>query len=89
MNVFHVVVHPTVALLNVNNHVAYVIFPLVNAFVATHTASVHVNTTLPVCHHFISTLLGADQLHTGTVLSTVTALLALVAAFLFHAASDT
>ena len=88
VNVLHVVVQPTVALLNVNNDVAYVIFPLVNAFVAIHTASVHVNTIVPASHLFISTLLGVHQLHAGTVVSTTTPLLVLPAAP-FHAVSFT
>jgi hypothetical protein len=89
VNVLHVVVHPTVAFHNVNIVVLYVISVPFNAFVATHILSVHVNTTLPVPPLFTSVLLTVHQLHAGAVVSTVTALLALVTAFLFHAASAT
>ena len=49
MNVFHVVVHPTVALsLNVTYALLNVTAPLVKLVVVTHTPSVHVNATVPV-----------------------------------------
>ena len=89
MNVLHVDVHPTVAFHNVTCALLNVISQPVNAFVATHTLSVHVNTILHVDPLFKSVLLGVHHVHTGTVISTVTVLLALVAAFVFHAASLT
>ena len=89
MNVLHVVVHPTVALLNVTCALLNVISPLFNDAVDIHTLSVHVNTTLHVAPLFKSVLLGVHHVHTGTVISTVTVLLALVTAFVFHAASAT
>ena len=58
--------------------------------VLTHAhPSVHVNTILHVAPLFKFVLLGVHHVHTGTVVSTVTALLALVTAFVFHAASLT
>ena len=89
MNVLLVALHPTVALLNVTCALLNVISPLFNAVVATHTLSVHVNTILHVAPLFKSVLLGVHHSHTGTVISTVTVSLALVAAFVFHAASLT
>ena len=89
MNVLHVVVPHTVASLNVTCALLNVISPLFNAFVFTHTASVHVNTILHVAPLFKFVLLGVHHVHTGTVISTLTLLLALVAAFVFHAASLT
>ena len=89
MNVLHVDVHHVVALLNVTCALLNVISPLFNAVVATHTLSVHVNTILHVAPLFKSVLLGVHHSHTGTVISTLTLLLALVAAFVFHAASFT
>ena len=88
MNVLHVVVHPTVAFHNVNNVVSYVIALPAKLLVATHTLSVHVNTILHVAPLFRSVLLGVHHVHTGAVVSTVTALLHVVAAA-FHAASFT
>lgn len=70
MNVLLVALHPTVALLNVNNVHEYVMFPLVNAFVLTHTQSVHVNVIVHATHHDIHAfVLGAHQLHIGFVVS--------------------
>ena len=89
MNVLLVALHPTLALLNVTYALLNVISQLFNASVLTHTLSVHVNTILHVAPLFKFVLLGVHQLHTGTVISTVTVLLALVAAFVFHAASAT
>lgn len=70
MNVLLVALHPTVALLNVNNVHEYVMFPLVNAFVLTHTQSVHVNVIVHATHHEIHAfVLGAHHLHIGFVVS--------------------
>ena len=89
MNVFHVDGHHTVALLNVTWALLNVISLALNAFVAIHTLSVHVNTILHVCPLFRFVLLGVHHVHTGTVVSTVTEFVALVTAFVFHAASLT
>lgn len=69
-NVLFVALHPTVALLNVNNVHEYVMFPLVNAFVLTPTPSVHVNVIVHPTHHDIHAfVLGAHQPHIGAVVS--------------------
>ena len=75
MNVLLVALHPTLALLNVNNVHEYVIFPLVNAFVAIHTASVHVNTILHVAFAFTYVTLGVHHVQLGFVLSIFSILL--------------
>ena len=91
MNVFHVVVHHTVALsLNVTYALLSVIAPLVKLVVDIHSASVHLNVTLPVHPLFIGDFVGCVLIvQLGAVTSTFTLLLALVTAFVFHAASAT
>ena len=65
-----VALHPTLALLNVNNVHEYVIAPLVNELVFIHTQSVHVNVIVHCTHHDIHAfVLGFHQLHTGAVVS--------------------
>ena len=89
VNVLLVALHPTVALPNVTCALLNVISLPFNASVATHTLSVHVNTILHVAPLFKFVLLGVHHVQLGAVISTVTVLLALVTAFVFHAASDT
>ena len=57
--IFPFVASLTVALLNVNNAVAYVTAPLVRlvVLIAVHVL-VHVNTTFPVCPAFNDNLVG-------------------------------
>ena len=89
--IFPFVASLTVALLNVNNAVAYVTAPLVRlaVLIALHVL-IHVNATLPVCPHFISTFVGCVVIvQLGGVISTLIEFVSLVTAFVFHAASAT
>jgi len=90
VNVLLVAVHHVVAALNVKSPFVVIVISLpARAVVATHTPSVHVNVIVHDSHAFTYFLVGSHQLHSGAVTSTFTLLLALVTAFVFHAASAT
>jgi len=85
VNVLLVALHPTVALLNVTYALLNVICHPVNAFVAIHTLSVHVNVIVHAVPLLIGVALGAHHVHTGAVLSIL--LTVITQLHVFHALS--
>ena len=88
VNVLHVDVHHTTALLSVIMS-SYSISLAFSEDVAIHFSSVHVNVIVHVCPALIGVLLGVDHVHTGAVLSTTTGTVLVTLSAGFHAVSFT